>query len=800
MKHKVVNFKVMGKVGLVTLVSATILGAGELGSSQLGQRLGLDNTAFTSPTVAKADSNNTFTYDGESITVTSISEGGTVKPTSSVGSDGTLNYVMSVPIGHKIQASDYLSAKGTVGSSTEEQDLTTDQINAAVAAGIISVRYNSSTDLGYEGAAVVGFVSFNGSQYMLCAYSATAVVPENAIAYTDSQGLVYKLFTDDSGNNVAYISGSTGTAKASTSLAIPATVQYGGTTYAVTNILKNAVLSAKTLTTLDLSNATNLQSIGQGSFMAAPITEIILPDSVRSLGSNTFMNGGKLTKFVAGTDLSTLGQMTVANNELKYISIPDNVTVGINAFRYQSPSMTASTTPTSDEAQIISTPSGLQLPLANLITYNIGGKSQLDSIGATVTSDSGVTYDDKTQTFTIDPSVTTFSFAFASNLPGSFGGTYTVTVNNGKDTVTPQDQTIDPGDTLPDAASYIHSITDADGNTVDPTTAAGDGSLKLTYPDGTPDTNTPGTYEVDLTYTDGSDTYTAIAHLTITKPADSSSSSDSSASTNGGGTTTGNSSANSVTSSSSSSSAATDSSSTGSDTVTTTSADTVSVGEKVYAKKALYLYSKPTFSKTNRVTGYAKKTRIYAPIFTVKSTTTSANGVLRYKVTTENGKSGYITANSAYTAPLYWKGNYSKLYVINPSGTYAYKSQTFKKANRVKLLKQSTSVKVVKVIKYGLTTRYKLANGTYISGNKQWTSPTKPTFPTKVTNRSALNLYSDKNLTHKVKHYTSKTKHVFTVKKWDYSHGRAQHKGNTLRYKVAGGYISGNSSLVKTVK
>ncbi len=99
MKPKVVNFKVMGKIGLETLVNATILGDRELESSQLGQRLGLDNTAFTSPTVAKADSNNTFKYDGESITITSISEGGPVKSTSSIGSDGTLNYVMSVPIG-----------------------------------------------------------------------------------------------------------------------------------------------------------------------------------------------------------------------------------------------------------------------------------------------------------------------------------------------------------------------------------------------------------------------------------------------------------------------------------------------------------------------------------------------------------------------------------------------------------------------------------------------------------------------------------------------------------------------------
>ncbi|MGL0748495.1 DUF5776 domain-containing protein [Secundilactobacillus paracollinoides] len=852
MKHKTATIRIAGKVGLVTLVSASILGAGELGSTQLGHKLGLNNTSLTKPTVAKADSNNTFTYDGQSITVTSISEGGTVTPSSTVGSDGTLNYVMSVPIGHTIQASDFISAQGTVGDSTDAQALTADQINAAVAAGVIDVRYNQSTNMGYEGAAVSGWVYFNGAEYMLFSYSASATVPGNAQTYTDSQGIIYKVFTGDSGDNIAYISGGTAAAKKGTSLSIPATVDYNGTTYKVTSILSKAFAVAKPITTLDMSQATNLLSIGQGAFMQTQIGQVILPDSVVSLGANVFMNTSSntqfMTKFDGGTVLTIMGQMALADNALNDITLPADVTYGSSALGSQSPTKTASTTPTTGQALITSTTGGLQLPLSQLITLNVGGESQVNQIAVSGIKGTGVTYNQTTQTFTVDPSVTSFSFGFGnffgSSLPGGYGGTYTVTVNNGADTVTPQDQTIDPGATLPDAASYISSITDANGNSVDPATAASDGSLKITYPDGTPDTNTPGTYEVDITYNDGTNTYSAVAHLTVSAPADSSSSSsdsssdsssssdsnsssdgnsssDSNSSSNGntptgtgsssnnnggtgnngttgnGGTDTGSSSANNVSSSSSSSSSTTGTA-TGTDTETTTSANTASIGEKVYAKKALNLYSKPTFSTKNRVTGYAKKTRIYAPIFTINGTAKSANGVLRYKVTTESGKKGYITANDSYTAPLYWQGGYSKLYVINPAGTYAYKTQTFNKSHRATLLKQGTAVKVTKVIKSGLTTRYQLTNGTYISGNKQWTSPTKPTFPAKVANRGALNLYSDKNLTHKIKHYS--TKHVFTVQKWDYSNGRAQHKGNALRYKVAGGYISGNSALVKAVK
>lgn len=820
MKHKTATIRIAGKVGLVTLVSASILGAGELGSTQLGHKLGLNNTSLTKPTVAKADSNNTFTYDGQSITVTSISVGGTVAPTNTPTSSNPINYITTVPTGHTIQASDMLSAQGTIGDSTTPQALTTDEINAAAAAGVISVVFPTSTDMSFEGASVSGSVSFNGALYMNFQIGAAEPIPSSAKAYTDANGVMYKVFTDDNGNNVAFVTGMNAAAKKLTTVSIPATVDANGTTYSVTNMTKSAFVMAKSLTTLDLSSATNLQSIGQGSVMMSPVTQVILPDSVQTLGANAFMNDYSITKFVAGSGMTKIAQMALGNNNLNYISLPDNVTIWDTAFSYQKPSMVASTTPANGQAQITSTTSGLQLPLSQLITYNVGGQSQVNTVSVSGINGAGVTYDKKTQTFTLAPTVTSFSFGFGSSLPGDYSGTYTVTVNNGADTVTPQDQTVDSGASLPDAASYISSITDANGNSVDPATAASDGSLKITYPDGTPDTNTPGTYEVDITYNDGTNTYSAVAHLTVSAPADSSSSSSDSSSdgnsssgsnsssnnnggtgnngtTGNGGTDTGSSSANNVSSSSSSSSTTTGTA-TGTDTETTTSANTASIGEKVYAKKALNLYSKPTFSTKNRVTGYAKKTRIYAPIFTVNGTAKSANGVLRYKVTTESGKKGYITANDSYTAPLYWQGGYSKLYVINPAGTYAYKTQTFNKSHRATLLKQGTAVKVTKVINSGLTTRYQLTNGTYISGNKQWTSPTKPTFPAKVANRGALNLYSDKNLTHKIKHYS--TKHIFTVQKWDYSNGRAQHKGNALRYKVAGGYISGNSALVKAVK
>jgi len=360
----------------------------------------------------------------------------------------------------------------------------------------------------------------------------------------------------------------------------------------------------------------------------------------------------------------------------------------------------------------------------------------------------------------------------------------TVTVGNPVTaTLTAKDQTIANGAKVPDAASFVNTLTDEDGNAITPAagtiTATVDGKALSTI-----DTSKSGSYTVKVTYTDA-DGNTASDTATLTVKA--------ATSTGGGngGTTTP---SNPVTDDSSSSDVGTN------DGAGATAPTSTVKGLKIYSKKAIYLYKNATFNKSQRLASYAKKTRVEAPVFTVTSEAKSKNGALRYKVTTEAGKTGYVTANSAYTAPLYWAGNYKTLYVINPAGTYEYKSTKFSKSNRVKLLKQSTVVKVKKVVKSGLTTRYLLTNGNYISGNKEWTSPTKPTKPAKVQNKGALNLYSYVNLKHEIKHYKASSKHVFTVKKWDYSNGRAQHKGNTLRYKVAGGYISGNTKLVKSVK
>lgn len=137
---------------------------------------------------------------------------------------------------------------------------------------------------------------------------------------------------------------------------------------------------------------------------------------------------------------------------------------------------------------------------------------------------------------------------------------------------------------------------------------------------------------------------------------------------------------------------------------------------KVMAVKSIYQYSKPTFAKKNRIKYYPKTLRYKAPVFTVVGTDKSVNNVLRYRLS--NGH--YITAKKAYVVKLYLQGNHHALKVINPSGIWVHSQEKFTKKNASVKYKKSTTIKVKKVIRYGSVSRYLLADGNYITGNKQY--------------------------------------------------------------------------------
>ncbi len=146
--------------------------------------------------------------------------------------------------------------------------------------------------------------------------------------------------------------------------------------------------------------------------------------------------------------------------------------------------------------------------------------------------------------------------------------------------------------------------------------------------------------------------------------------------------------------------------------------------EVVYAIRGLNMYKSPNFSKNSMVAIYPKQKRINRPMFKLVDYAKSSTGVLRLKVVDINktsrtyNKTGYITADDRYTASAYYQSipKNRKIKVIAPKGIRAYNSEFLE--GKSKHYKKGAKLKVVRVMKSNLTTRFVLSNGMYVTGNK----------------------------------------------------------------------------------
>ncbi|MDB1103703.1 leucine-rich repeat protein [Lentilactobacillus parabuchneri] len=148
-------------------------------------------------------------------------------------------------------------------------------------------------------------------------------------------------------------------------------------------------------------------------------------------------------------------------------------------------------------------------------------------------------------------------------------------------------------------------------------------------------------------------------------------------------------------------------------------------GATVHAIKGLYLYKTANFTRNQRIARYPKQKRINRPMFVITDYARSKGGALRYKVRDVNhksksaGKIGYITAHHKYVVPAYYQSvpKDKKITVIGKKGIHAYKNETL--TRRTKSYKKGTHLRVKKIVKHNLTTRYQLSNGYYITANKK---------------------------------------------------------------------------------
>lgn len=148
-------------------------------------------------------------------------------------------------------------------------------------------------------------------------------------------------------------------------------------------------------------------------------------------------------------------------------------------------------------------------------------------------------------------------------------------------------------------------------------------------------------------------------------------------------------------------------------------------GDAIYATKRIYMYKNPTFKKSQRIATYPKAKRVNRPMFVVIGYDRSNGGALRYKVRDVNhgkksaGKIGYITANRKYVVNVYYQSTKfnQTITIISKNGVHAYKNENL--TGKTKTYKLGTHLKVKKIIRHNLTTRYQLKNGYYVTTNKK---------------------------------------------------------------------------------
>lgn len=220
----------------------------------------------------------------------------------------------------------------------------------------------------------------------------------------------------------------------------------------------------------------------------------------------------------------------------------------------------------------------------------------------------------------------------------------------------------------------------------------------------------------------------------------------------------------------------------------------------VYSLKKVYLYKTVNFKKSERIVGYAKKPRVFRPMFVVTGYRYSKAGNLRYQVRDVNheskraGKTGFITANAKYVRPVYYQSKQSVITVISPTGVKEYRNRNL--TSTVRHYPQGQVVKVGDLVTHNLTRRYLvLADGNYITSNRKLVQLGRVKMPKRITVKQPINRYRDANFTKRNGSYKQGTK--LTVKGYTYSHATSLTKSGTKRLVVSGGYVTANKQFVK---
>lgn len=144
----------------------------------------------------------------------------------------------------------------------------------------------------------------------------------------------------------------------------------------------------------------------------------------------------------------------------------------------------------------------------------------------------------------------------------------------------------------------------------------------------------------------------------------------------------------------------------------------------ITAVKKMGLYRTPNFSKKTRQFYYAKRARTERPQFVITGVAQSKNGTKRYLVrdvtpgSKRRGQTGYVTAKSKFWVHTYYQTTPKRVKVIAANRVNAYRKVNLK--GQVKHYKRGSILRVKQLKRHGLTTRFQLPNGYYVTANKRF--------------------------------------------------------------------------------
>lgn len=145
--------------------------------------------------------------------------------------------------------------------------------------------------------------------------------------------------------------------------------------------------------------------------------------------------------------------------------------------------------------------------------------------------------------------------------------------------------------------------------------------------------------------------------------------------------------------------------------------------------KIVYAISKVKLYKHASLTGsvvatYAKQKRTKRPMFKVVKKTQNSDGQSVFAVKAiRSGQTGYLTASRQSVVNAYYQTTPKTIKVIATKGINQYQAKQLT-GNKMAVSKGRT-LRVKKLIKVGLTSRFELTNGHYVSANKKLVLATK---------------------------------------------------------------------------